>query len=141
MCVQDDFNNRIASANVSCTLYYYGGAGEQLPGLSDVCNPAEGDDSELTTAIYATAVGIYEIKVHLGQPGFSEVVLTGEDLISLLWRTQFREFHAQSVGQTRFCMLRIWYLMESTCNSTSRPLPDLCQRNLVRGGRNLVFVP
>ena len=79
-CLQDVFNNRIAAANVTCTLQYFGEAGEQLPGLSDACTPAEGDDSAVVAAIYAVKAGVYSVMLLLQQDGMPGVSLAGKSL-------------------------------------------------------------
>ena len=76
--LQDAFNNRIAAANVTCTLNYFGETGEQLPRFSDACKPADGDDSALLAAIYAVKAGVYSIMLVLQQDDLPEVSVAGE---------------------------------------------------------------
>jgi len=76
--VQDEFDNRVAAANLTCSLRYYSESNEQLPKLSDACTPLEGDDSGLTAASYAPLAGVYQIVIRLQQPGGPQVELAGE---------------------------------------------------------------
>ena len=80
--MQDRFNNRIAAANITCTLQYFGETGEQLPGLSDACTPAEGDDSALVAAMYAVKAREYGIMLLLQQDGMTGVSLAGKILFT-----------------------------------------------------------
>lgn len=83
LSLQDTYGNRIAAANVSCTLQYYQQDDEQPVRLSDACAPAEGDDSALMAATFATVAGLYQVVARLGQPGMPDVLLPGD--LTLLW--------------------------------------------------------